>query len=440
MRRLRAGSTIDGLSERCDLAIVGAGAAGLAAAIFAGEAARESGRAARIVLLDGAKTVGAKILVSGGGRCNVTHDVVGADDFNGSKPIIRNILAAFDEKAAVRWFESMGVRLEREETGKLFPATDSARTVLDALLGRCAQLGVTLLSGHRVLSVSRATTLNDEGFLIRHEHGELPAHRVVLASGGRSLPKTGSDGGGYSIAKTLGHTVSETYPALVPLVLDDRMFHAQLSGLSHEAELSTFADGKRIDRRTGSLLWTHFGVSGPVVMDASRHWVMAAAKSADAELRCSVMPGMSFEDAEAWLFGEAEARPRVSVGKVCASRLPERLALALLRHAGTEPGLAMGQLSRAARRGLVHALTALPLPVVRDRGWNYAEVTAGGVPLPEIDFRTMESRKTPGLYLIGEILDCDGRIGGFNFQWAWATGYLAGRGWFSRAPGAVGSF
>jgi hypothetical protein len=407
--------------EKYDIAIVGGGAAGLAAGIFAGEAARAAGTSRHIIILDGAKSIGAKILVSGGGRCNVTHDEIRTDDYFRSRNIVRNILAAFDEQATVRWMESLGVPLKREETGKLFPVSNSARTVLAALLTRAAALGVEVRTESRVTQIHHG----DE-FSVVHEKGELQARRVILCTGGRSLPRTGSDGGGWGIARRLGHSVTETSAALVPLVLDEKFFHAGVSGLSHEAELSTFVGGKRVDRRTGSLLWTHFGISGPVAMDASRFWVMAHGKNLPVELRCSFLPGESFEQVEKAMVTLTAQRPKLSVANGIAQRLPERLRLALISWAGIDPSQPMGQLSRDSRRKLVHALTALPLPVLRDRGWNYAEVTAGGVPLEEIDYRTMASRKVPGLFLAGEILDCDGRIGGFNFQWAWATGYLAG--------------
>lgn len=415
------------MSERCDLAIVGAGAAGLATAIFAAEAAQAAGRAVSVIALDGAARLGAKILISGGGRCNVTHAVVTAADYNGAQNIVRTILAAFDAPAAVRWFTALGVALKREETGKLFPVTDSARTVLDALLRRCAALGVDLRPGHRVNAVR---PLGDAGFAVEHERGMLIAKRVALATGGRSLPRTGSDGGGWEIARRLGHSVSATYPALVPLLLDESMFHAGLSGLSHQAELSTLVAGRLADRRSGSLLWTHFGVSGPLTLDTSRHWLTARA-AADAatavELRCGFLPGRDFTAVERWLIARAAARPRATLTTVLAEELPARLAAALIAHSGADPASAIAQLTRERRRALTHALTALPLPVRGARGWNYAEATAGGVPLDEIDRRTLQSRRLPGLYLTGEMLDCDGRIGGFNFQWAWATGFLAGR-------------
>ena len=196
--------------EDADIVIVGAGAAGLAAGIFAAEAARERSPA-RIAILDGAKKIGAKILISGGGRCNVTHERVAPSDFHGSPHLVRNILAAFGVEATRRWFASLGVELKREETGKLFPVTDQARTVLHALTARCGELGVAVLAHHRVRDVSpQSGRPGSPSFLIRHELGELAARRVILATGGRSLPKTGSDGAGWSIARRLGHEVTPT--------------------------------------------------------------------------------------------------------------------------------------------------------------------------------------------------------------------------------------
>jgi len=415
-----------------DIAIVGGGAAGLAAAIFAAESASAG---FRIAVLDGARTLGAKILVSGGGRCNVTHQQVRPQDYNGSPNIVRNVLAAFDVAATVRWFESLGVELKREPTGKLFPVTDSARSVLDALLRRCAELRIAIQTSSRVSAIVPPEPASHPAFTIEHERGVLRCARAIVSAGGRSLPRSGSDGSGWNLARSLGHTVTPTYAALVPLVLAPQMFHAELAGIALDVELSVFARGKRIDYRTGSLLWTHFGVSGPVVMDASRHWTVARETGQDPLVRCNLLPGETFETAERWLTEAAKSRPRAAVLSHLAARLPERVAAAVVRYAGVDPATVAGQLLRDARRTLVHALTALVLPVVQHRGWNYAEVTAGGVPLDEIDYRTMQSRKIPGLYLAGEILDCDGRIGGFNFQWAWATGYLAGRA----AAAAVGT-
>mgnify|MGYP001599432981 FL=1 len=405
-----------------DIAIIGGGAAGLAAAIFAGEAVGPSG-ARSIVILDGAKTIGAKLLVSGGGRCNLTHEVVAPADFFGNRRIIKNVLAAFSAEDTITWFTSMGVELKREETGKLFPVTDKSRTILNALRTRCGELGVIVHADHRVTGIERS---GESGFILQHSHGVLHATRVILATGGRSIPKSGSDGFGYELARRLGHHVTTTVPALVPLVLDNRMFHKTLSGLSCEVELSTIVDGRPVDTRRGSLLWTHFGISGPVVMDASRFWCLAQKQRESVEVYGNFLPGQTQEQVRQWFFAQTQDHPRRSLGNTVAQRLPQRFAEFLIHYAGCDGLTAIAQLSRKDRDHLLPLLTKFPFPIVQDRGWNYAEVTAGGVPLEEINFRTMESKLVPGLYLIGEILDCDGRIGGFNFQWAWATGHLAG--------------
>lgn len=409
--------------EVANVAVVGAGAAGLASAIVAAETLAHDGNPGRVLLLDGAKQIGAKILVSGGGRCNVTHEVVTPKDFFGNRHIIRNILASFSAEHAITWFASLGVKLKREETGKMFPTTDKARTVLTALLARARQIGVTVCPDHRVTEVSRSNS----GFLVHHRHGSLHAAHVILATGGRSLPRTGSDGFGYRLARSLGHHVTPTVPALVPLVLDRSMFHATLSGLSQEVRLTTLVNGREVDQRTGSLLWTHFGISGPVVMDASRFWTLAMNRRTQVELYGNFVPDRTGEELTDWFLACAAEHPRRSLIRTLSSLVPDRFAESLCRHHSCEPNTAVAQVPRTNRDRLLNALTKFQFPIEGDRGWNFAEVTAGGVPLEEINYRTMESKLVPGLYLIGEILDCDGRIGGFNFQWAWTTGWLAGQ-------------
>ena len=409
-----------------DVAVIGAGAAGLAASIFAAEAATKGDRPQRVVLLDGAKTIGAKILVSGGGRCNVTHEVVTPTDFFGNRHIIKNVLAAFSVEQTVKWFASLGIDLKREETGKLFPVTDKARTILTALVNRCHELGVVICPDHRVTGIEGSGG-SGSGCVLHHTHGTMHAWKVILATGGRSIPKSGSDGFGYSLARRLGHHVTATVPALVPLVLEGTMFHKTLSGLSHEVELTTMVKGRNVDSRTGSLLWTHFGISGPVVMDASRFWCLAQEQEEAVDVYGNFLSGQTQEQVRLWFMEQMRDNPRRSLAKTLAQRLPQRFAEAVIQHVGCEAHMTIAQLPRKDRDHLLTALTKFRFPIVQDRGWNYAEVTAGGVPLEEINFRTMESKLVPGLYLIGEILDCDGRIGGFNFQWAWATGFLAGR-------------
>jgi predicted Rossmann fold flavoprotein len=391
-----------------DVAVIGAGAAGLTAAMFAAQSG------ARVIALDGAKKLGAKILISGGGRCNVTHDVVTPDDFNGNRNAIAKVLRSFSVAQTIDWFSSLGVALKREETGKLFPTTDRAKTVLDALVNDARSLKIEIRTAYRVVALVRG-----ENFRI---NDAVEARRVIIATGGRSVPKTGSDGSGFDLVRALGHTVTHTFPALVPLVIESDHWIRELSGTSAEVELTLRSSTGRVLRRErGSMLMTHFGLSGPVVLDMSRHWIDA--KRTDAvSLSVNFLPGESFESVDRQLLDAARANPRATAASTLRGRVPERV---LDRLSAPDP---LGKLTRDARRKIARDLTELELPVSRDRGFDYAEVTAGGVPLSEVDMSTMESRICDGLHLCGEILDVDGRIGGYNFQWAWASGRLAGLG------------
>ncbi|TWT44877.1 tricarballylate dehydrogenase [Phycisphaerae bacterium RAS1] len=414
-----------------DVMIIGGGAAGLATAIFAGRAAAptHAGQAspARIVILDGAKSLGAKILVAGGGRCNVTNMVVTPRDFaGGSQAAIRRVLSALSVEKTVAFFREIGVELYEDYDGKLFPTTNKARSVLDALLREAARVGVDIRTGHRVVDVER----RGDGFVVLCEpagggRSELAASAIVLATGGLSLPKTGSDGGGYALARKLGHSLVPTTPALDPLLLDGA-FHASLSGVSHPAEMTVAADGEKPVRRRGSLLWTHFGVSGPLALDCSRYWNRAKLENRPVSVRLSFLPGETFESVEKMMIAAAADRPKSTVQSLLAGRLPGRVASAVAAAVGVGERVPLAHLSKPGRRSLIRALIEFDLPVRGTRGYRYAEVTAGGVPLSEIEPATMESRVCPGLYLVGEILDVDGRIGGFNFQWAWASGFAAG--------------
>jgi predicted Rossmann fold flavoprotein len=395
-----------------DIAVIGAGAAGLAAAIFATQAAPE----ARVAAFDGARRVGAKILISGGGRCNVTHDIVSPDDFNGNRNTIGKVLRTFPVEQTIAWFGDMGVTLQREETGKLFPTTNRARTILEALL--FAARRAEILTGRRV----EAVVPGADRFIVETAAGSFSARRVILSTGGRSVPKTGSDGHGYAIARALGHGVTELFPALVPLVLESGHWTTSLSGTSAGVGLAVRSSSGRITaRERGAMLFTHFGISGPVVLDISRHWIAAQRLEGRAALTVNFLPGETFQSAEALLLDQADRNPRATLGSILRGRLPERLLTALYG----EP-LPLAAMGRDLRRRIVHSLVELTLPVMHDRGFDYAEVTAGGVPLTEVVPATMASRRCDGLFLCGEILDVDGRIGGFNFQWAWASGRLAG--------------
>ena len=406
-------------TDTADVVIVGAGAAGLAAAVFC---ARAASPPRRVICVDGARTIGAKILVSGGSRCNVTNRVVTERDFwGGDRRVIRAILRAYPAPRAIAFFEELGVPLREEEDGKCFPESDRARTVLDALIRALSTSGAELHTGSRISSIQRG---QDDFVLTTTDGRTYRAPYVVLATGGRSLPKTGSDGTGYAFARAFGHGYVDTTPALVPLVLDDSR-HAPLSGVAHPAAVTVRSDGAPSVRLTGAMLWTHFGVSGPVILNASRHWLRSLLDGRGATVVLCVVPGETFASLEVWLSAEQRHRPRALVRTVVATRVPAAVADAWIERAGIDASTTLSHLTREDRRRLIHTLLEMPLDVRDSRGYNYAEVTAGGIPLSDIDPATMESRVRRGLYLIGEMLDVDGRIGGFNFQWAWSSAWVA---------------
>jgi predicted Rossmann fold flavoprotein len=273
-----------------------------------------------------------------------------------------------------------------------------------------------------VLDVTRV----GDRFLVTTSQGELTSTAVVLATGGQSLPKTGSDGAGFAIARRLGHTTVATTPGLVPLLIADDTRYSELAGVAQDVELAVWLDGTIETRLRGPLLWTHFGVSGPVAMNASRLWLRAGLDGRAVSLTINFCGGDTFERVDDRWTALALERPKMSVQHAMATIVPAAVATVLLRELSMAGGSELAHLTRDARRQIVHALVAWPLRVSGTRGYNYAEVTAGGVTLTEIDPATMESRVCPGLYLVGEILDVDGRIGGFNFQWAWSSGRVAG--------------
>ncbi len=400
--------------------VVGAGAAGLMAAIFAARGPRP------VLALEGSQRPGQKILISGGGRCNVLPAQASAADFisDGSPHTLRKILSAWPLADVRRFFEEeLGVplRLERE-TGKLFPAADRARVVLDALLAAFARRGGTLRTDARVVGLTPADGNGPAALWRVHlASGEtLVAAAVILATGGLSVPKTGSDGTGLRIAQALGHTLVPPYPALTPLTTDRTAHHA-LAGISLSVTLTASWPGsRRRFRAQGGFLFTHRGYSGPAVLNLSH---VATRSLLTPGPRATIWVQWTARDADEW-----DALLRAQRGPLLPllrEVLPERLAQQLLSEAGLLE-VKGAQLRREDRARLVQMLTRYELPWTGHEGYKKAEVTGGGIPLHEVNPLTMESRCAPGVYLCGEMLDAWGPIGGYNFLWAWVTGRQAG--------------
>ncbi len=398
------------------LVVVGAGAAGLLAALFAARAG------ARVLLVETRPKPGAKIRVSGGGRCNVLPSAMSLDDFatSGSRNTLRNILLSWPLADVRRFFEfELGIPMKTESTGKVFPVSEQPLDVVDALLGACAGAGVTLTGAFRVAKIVGTKGDRGPGFEVEAADGRrVLAQRLVLATGGLSLPKTGSDGAGLRLAQTMGVATLPTYPALVPLRSNDTRFTA-LSGVSVRAQLRAVRGGRVVDESERELLFTHRGFSGPVVLDMSRHVTSPDAAGLRLLVRWGGVTHQYWADA-------LRASSKRLVGTVLSERLPERLADALLAASDVPRARREHELQRAERQRLLAMLDAFVLPVDGNEGYAKAEVTAGGIALAEIHSRTLECRAAPGLFACGEILDVVGRIGGYNFLWAWSSGRRAG--------------
>jgi predicted Rossmann fold flavoprotein len=397
------------------IVVVGAGAAGVMAAIFAATAGAET------VLLERTPDGGRKILISGGGRCNILPARLDESRFvtDSSPHTLRKIIRSWPLAEQIAFFErELALTLvEERESGKLFPSTNRARDVRDGLLALATRRGVRFIPNATVAGAAPTA----HGWKVEVESSApLEADRLILAAGGLSVPKTGSDGGGLRIAERLGHTVHPTYAALTPLTANPPSF-AHLAGISLPVTITASGDARRATA-SGGFLFTHRGYSGPSVLDVS-HVVVRAAATSPAVVR---VRWTDLGDDE-W---EAALRPegtRTVLGAI-RGKLPERLALALIGVAGVEPARPLAQLKREERLRVIETLVRGPLPCTGHEGYKKAEVTGGGVSLAEIDPRTMESRQHPGLFLCGEMLDAFGPIGGYNFLWAWVTGRAAGLG------------
>ena len=400
----------------CDVAVCGAGAAGFMAAI---QAAR---RGRRTVLLEKNKHPGLKILISGGGRCNLTTTRSGADleaQYGTTRGrFLRHALRAFPPTALRQFIEAAGVLLQEEDLEKLFPVSQKARDVVDALVALAQQAGVDLRLASPVLGV-RA----DAGaFLVETPDTTLRATSVVLATGGISYAKTGTTGDGYGFCRGFGHTVTDTWPALAPLRVDAAWVRDLQGIVCKDVDLAVLdAHGRELLRRNRPILFTHRGLSGPGPMDLAGD---IEEQRGAAVVKFDFVPSTSREQLEQQWLEAAKANGKAQVATLLPAHLPERLreTLATLAEAtGTLAGL-----SREGRQRLLLVCKDLRIAVAGSLGFDHAEVTRGGVALDEVDARTMQSKTCPGLYICGELLDVDGPIGGFNFQAAFATGRLAG--------------
>lgn len=407
------------MTTSCDVAVIGAGAAGLVAAFRAAEGG------ARTVLLEKNRRPGVKILMSGGTRCNVSHDCDNGGIVEAYGPpgkFLHSALAALSVDETLRMFHEEGVPTKVEGPGKVFPVSNKATDVLDALLRRLNRSGADLATEEPVNEIRRGPA----GFHLVTSRRTLTAQAVIITTGGQSYPGSGTTGDGYRIAALFGHTIVPPRPALTPIT-SPAGWVADMRGVTLPDVVLAVHDGdRRLATRRGSLLFAHFGLTGPVALDVSRV-VSGHLHPSTLNLAIDLLPTTSAAELDGWLQAQSLAEGKKQLATVLTARLPRRLAETLLAQARQPPDRKAAALARGERQAIVKLLKHLPIPVNGTLGFAKAEVTAGGVALDEVDSRTMRSKLVPGLYFAGEVLDVDGPIGGYNFQAAWSTGWLAGK-------------
>jgi predicted Rossmann fold flavoprotein len=388
---------------KVDVLVIGAGAAGLMCAITAGQRGRS------VLLIDHANKPGKKILMSGGGRCNFTNlGVTPAQYLSANPHFCKSALARYTPWDFIALVEKHRIAYHEKELGQLF-CDESSKLIVRMLLDECAAAGVRIETSCAVERVRKT----DEGFAVRTAHGEVHADSLVIATGGLSIPSMGATGFGYELARQFGHNVLPTRAGLVPLTLSGKHLehYQELAGVA--LPVAETRVGKRSFR--AGLLFTHRGISGPAVLQISSYW------QAGDELRIDLLPEQDIGD---WLVAQRTARPAAELRNVLGDLLPRRLAQRLCElWLGSKP---MRQYREAELHDAGARLHDWPIVASGTEGYRTAEVTLGGVDTDELSSATMQSKRVPGLYFIGEVVDVTGWLGGYNFQWAWASGHAAG--------------
>jgi len=411
--------------EKYSLVVIGGGPAGLFCALRAG------GNGRKILIVEKEPLPGRKLLLSGSGQCNITHEgEIGSflSHYGDNGRFLKPALMNFQNRDLTSFFATRGLQLIAEPDGKVFPLSRKASEILDILVKECAAVHVEIRCGDPVLEVS----VRDEGFSIRTGRMTCRADQLVIATGGVTYPATGSTGDGYVFARSLGHSLTEVSPALAAVTVQDYQF-SDLAGISFpDVIILLTRAGKKLRQRSGDLLLTHTGLSGPGILDFSRF-----IRPGDT-LRISFLPGSDYQKVKETLLDRISAAGSTRVRTVLtAYNLPERFVNKLLALAGIELNLTGAHLSRKDRSALIELLTGCPFVVARLGGIHDAMVTRGGVSLTEINPKTMESKLVPRLFFIGEVLDIDGDSGGYNLQAAFSTAALAAQRIVERSSGSA---
>lgn len=402
-----------------NIIVVGGGASGIMAAIVA----RRNG--ADVTILERNDRVGKKLLTTGNGRCNYTNTTIGnnniLENYHSENPkFIYSALYGFDLYKTIDFFEMLGITPVVEDN-KVFPNSLQASSVLDVLRYEIENLGIKLITEAYVVEIKK-----NKNFMLKLKDGRIfESDKVILATGGKAMPASGSDGNGYRLAKSFGHKVTDIFPGLVQLNLEGNIFK-QLKGIKFPGVARLFSNNKFIMEDGGDILFTDYGISGPPILQLSRTALDYLRKGEEIRLRVSIIINKTKEELYHYLSRRFEFMPNKTVKEALIGLIHKRLIIPILKEINVDKDKNVLKLSTDELESLTNILTSWEFKIIGSQGWGQAQVTAGGIDTRDIDDKTMESKLISGLYIIGELLDVDGNCGGFNLQWAWSSGYIAG--------------
>ncbi|NLM73945.1 MAG: NAD(P)/FAD-dependent oxidoreductase [Clostridiaceae bacterium] len=407
------------MSDRKKVVVVGGGASGIMAAITA----RREG--ASVTILEKNPRIGKKILVTGNGRCNFTNINADLKCYYGNNPkFAESALSQFPVSRTIKFFEELGIAHKVENSGKVFPMSDQASSFLDVFLYELDELGIEVVCDANV----RKIVPGKDNFRLQLDNGETyTAHRVILAAGGKAMPSSGSDGNGFELAKSLGHRITDVFPALVQIMLDGD-FYKRIDGVKFVGTAEIIHNNKSIIKDCGDILFTNYGVSGPPILQISRKAGEFLLKGQEAFVKISIIDTMTKDEVLELIDKRFRTAPEKSVEFSLVGLINKRLIPVILTEAGIRDlKLPVRDLSLKEKESIAEILTDWRIKIRGTKGWTSAQVTAGGVDTRDINPSTMESKIVKGLYFSGEIMDIDGQCGGFNLQWAWSSGFVAGK-------------
>lgn len=396
--------------------VVGGGASGMVAAI----AAQKNG--SDVTLLERNDRVGKKLLTTGNGRCNYTNINININNYHGqNKSFAEYALSSFNVNKTIEFFEDMGITPAEEENGKLYPLSFQSSSMLDILRYEMDNMGIEVITEAFVSNIKKKSD-----FIITLKDGRsFKAKKVIVAVGGMAMPVSGSDGNGYSLAKEFGHSIVPTFPGLVQLKLEGDIFK-QINGVKFVGTAGIYNKDSLVIEDKGDILFTDYGISGPPILQISRKAIQLMNDGLDIDLRISIIHTKSAEELSEYLKTRFMKMPYKTLEEALIGLINKKLILPIIKKLQLDKAQKVAELDESSILKLADILTSWQFKVIGNKGWGQSQVTAGGINTEEIDKRTMESKLVKGLYFTGEILDIDGDCGGFNLQWAWSSGYLAG--------------